>query len=83
MNISTHLLFIHLETLSAFVVVIVVIYPPLSHSLYIPWPSLSLPQVLPRLQVTSTSSPLHQSLLWLHPEHNHYSELFQFCQLEV
>ena len=54
MNISTHLLFIHLETLSAFVVVIVVIYPPLSHSLYIPWPSLSLP-LSPLLLLLSVS----------------------------
>ena len=83
MNISKHLPFIPLETLSAFAVVIVVFWPSLRHSLHIHRPTLSFPKVLLRLQVTFTSSPLLQSLLRLHSEHNHYSELFQFCQIEV
>ena len=41
MNISKHLLFIHLETLSAFVVVIVVIYPLHSLALTLSPPSLA------------------------------------------
>lgn len=36
-----------------------------------------------RLHVTSASSPLYQPLLWLHPECDHYPQLFQLCPLKL